>query len=104
MENEMQTAMMVAMEQSRRDSWFRHIIDSSVNEALRHHGPVNPESPDRDAYAIAMMATSTLLHLVYKDDAELNRLREENERLRNLKLSEANLSQRLFVASGEVKG
>lgn len=66
------------------DRRIRMLVDSSYATARDELGPIDPERADRDARDLALRALTILASRIFTEDAELQALRGERNRYRQL--------------------
>jgi hypothetical protein len=82
-------AAMIDVEQLRRfrenDLRARQMVDTAVVFALGEcRGEIDDRDVKRFAHDVAALATTSLLKMIYEDDGELRRLREERDHYKRL--------------------
>lgn len=92
--------LLAAAEMMKKDHRFRMMVDSTVAQAMRDHGQVDPDRADQGAFDIAVAATALLLARIYTEDAEINALRIERDAYRKRAEEALNFGMpRMFVPS-----
>jgi len=81
---QMESRSIRAVAEYQRNIGFRNRVEAVVAKAMQDHGPVNPDKADRDAYRIAVDVAANLLQMIYEEDAEISRLKQEAERYRKV--------------------
>lgn len=99
MENETSIAHASREQQRAREKWekdvrFRALAEMAVVRAIRDHGPIDRERPERDSHRIALQACVLALSQAFDNDAELTEARSMVEKLRGMVLDVANLTPR----------
>jgi hypothetical protein len=84
MEAQMQTAMEAAEMQYRQDALRRQLVDTAVNQAMRHFEHIDSEVDRRDLHYAAVTAAIAALHLSIESDTALKTLTVERDRYKKL--------------------